>query len=126
VSVTKTVGKGDDKITFDYRDGGSILSTAEFVDYDSSVNLTVAKAQAVIRHGAIEVTRTCAFNEQLVITTARNWIVEAARLGLEPGSDLDLNPMGEHEPASGAPRTHRLLLCITKRRKEHKNFEMFR
>ncbi|RBR22927.1 uncharacterized protein FIESC28_04225 [Fusarium coffeatum] len=110
VSVTKTVGKGDDKITFDYRDGKSLLTTAEFLDFDPSVNLAVAKAQSLIRHDAIEVTRSRTFNEQLIITTARNWIVEAARLGLEPGSDLDLNPMGEPQPVSGAIRTYRLLL----------------
>ncbi|RFN49507.1 hypothetical protein FIE12Z_6203 [Fusarium flagelliforme] len=126
LSVTKTVGKGDDKIAFEFKDAKFQLATGEFVTYNPSANLVVAKAQSLIRHDAIEVTRTRTFNEQLVITTARNWIVEAARLGLEPGSGLELNPMGEHEPASGAPRKYRLFLCITKRRKEYKNFEMFR
>ncbi|CAG7565490.1 unnamed protein product [Fusarium equiseti] len=124
VSVTKTVGKGDDKIAFEYRGGGSILTTSEFLDFGSSIDLTVAKAQSLIQSDAIEARRTRDFNEEIIITTVRNWIVEAARVGMEPGSDLELNPMGEHGPASGAPRTYRLFLYITKRRKEYKNFEM--
>lgn len=113
VTVNKTVGKGDDTITFDYKDSCSVLTTSEFIAFDESINLVVAKGQSLIQHDSIEARRTRAFNEEIIIKTARNWIVEAARVGLEPGSDLDLNPMGEHEPASGAPRTYRLFLCIT-------------
>jgi len=120
------VGKGDDKIAFEFKDAKFQIATGEFVTYNPSTDLVVAKAQSLIQHDSTEAKRTRTFNEELIITTTRNWIVEAARVGLKSGSDLGLNPMGEHEPASGAPRKYRLFLCITRERKEYKNFEMFR
>ncbi|KAJ4136164.1 hypothetical protein NW768_003772 [Fusarium equiseti] len=71
IAVNKTVGKGDDKISFEMKDSKSQLATAEFV---------------LMQHDSAEAKRTRIFNEKLIIATARNWIVEAANVGLESGS----------------------------------------
>ena len=110
MSVTKTVGKGDDKITFEFKDANSQLTTGEFIVFGHPNNLVVSKAQSLMQHDSIEVSRARTFNEALIITSARNWIVEAARVSLKSGSDLDLNSIGEHQPVSGVLRTQRLLL----------------
>ena len=110
VSVTKTVGKGDDKISFEFKDANSQLTTGEFIAFNHPNNLVVSKARSLMQHDSIEVSRTRTFNEELIITTARNWIVEGAKVGLKSGSDLDLNSMGEPQPISEVLRTQRVLL----------------
>lgn len=110
LTINKTVDKGDDKISFEFKDANFQLATAEFVTYNRSINLATAKAQSLIQHDSTEAKRIRTFNAKLIIITARNWIVEAANVGLESGSDLGLNPMGEPQPVSGAIRTYRLLL----------------
>ncbi|KAJ4024237.1 hypothetical protein NW752_002804 [Fusarium irregulare] len=108
VSVTKTIGKGDDKITFEFKDANSQLTTGEFIAFDHPNNLAALKAQSLMQHDSIEVSRTRTFNEELIITSARNWIVEAANVGLKSGSDSYLNSMGEHQPVSGVLRIQRI------------------
>ena len=48
LTINKTVDKGDDKISFEFKDANFQLATAEFVTYNRSINLATAKAQSLI------------------------------------------------------------------------------
>ncbi|CEI69658.1 unnamed protein product [Fusarium venenatum] len=68
-------------VSFDFKDPVGQIPTSDFVDWENSLLERRLKATA---HDNFEDKRTCKFNEEIIITTVRNYIVDTATESLIP------------------------------------------
>ncbi|KAF5236840.1 hypothetical protein FAUST_6319 [Fusarium austroamericanum] len=89
VTINKTIGKGETKVSFDFKDNVGQLATSEFIQWDDPLGAESLKAKAMVQHDMHEQERIRNFNTELIIRSARNYIVEVAKAGTpQQRSDL--------------------------------------
>ncbi|EKJ78929.1 hypothetical protein FPSE_00896 [Fusarium pseudograminearum CS3096] len=81
VTINKTIGKGEPKVSFDFKDNVGQLATSEFIEWEDSLGVESLKAKAMVQHDMHEQKRIRNFNTELIIRSARNYIVEVVKAG---------------------------------------------
>ncbi|RGP73016.1 hypothetical protein FSPOR_2392 [Fusarium sporotrichioides] len=92
VTINKTIGKGESKLTFEFKDNVGQLATSEFIEWQNSAGVETVKAAALVQHDTHEDTRIRNYNENLLLTSARNYIVETARAGIKDADTVQVQP----------------------------------
>ncbi|GKT98968.1 hypothetical protein FLAG1_02139 [Fusarium langsethiae] len=68
------------------------LATSEFIQWENSASVETVKAAALTQHDTHEKTRIRNFNENLLLMSARNYIVEAAKAGIKNAGTVQVKP----------------------------------
>ncbi|CAF3485534.1 unnamed protein product [Fusarium graminearum] len=78
VTINKTIGRGEPKVSFDFKDN---LATSEFIQWDDPLGAESMKAKAMAQNDMHECESIRNFNKERIIKSARNHIVELSNAG---------------------------------------------
>ncbi|KAM0240569.1 hypothetical protein ACHAPO_002470 [Fusarium lateritium] len=100
LAINKIISQEESKVAFEYKDAIGQVASANFVDWENSMTKRRLKAKAVVQYDTAEQKRTRLFNEELIVKTVRNYIVDAADAGISNTYDVELEA-----PVVRLPRT---------------------